>query len=610
MALRVTRVQAEVAGQATSGKLRVTRLQAEVAGQVTSGAVRLHKFAIQVLGTAEAALHEESATSVISLTHDARTAEEFPVSAENALSLIQAAISNIKEVSATSVIAATSSATGLVVNLNTSATHTLTLTSVASAPKIYRKTGTSTLSLTQEGRSNRISASAESEIVLTDAARIPEEYEANASSLITPDQTASATSLRVEAESTLELLSIADDIVKVRAAESSLSLTSTASSDRILVCSNTLSLTQEAIQGQIFPVAESVLSLTSTARSTSIELTASNTISFEQDLDSSIRMLTVESELSLEQTVTNVGPRYATAESELIELGEETFNPETLEFEQEETGLSQEATPGLIGLKTASNIISFAQWANSGHLRSDATPADAENILSLTGTAYRNITPEAESQLSLTSGVEGHAAKPASSELDSLGVEATVVVVRANLTSSNTLVVSHACAYVLEQSNTHCLYSPFVGASTHPDAPTPPSSTYTAAGATSGFRLQYPATGVVTDELVLRAPNLGNVDRLSMQRINRETRGGTLIVYADPIWPKVETLVLQFSGLSSAEAQSLLTFMEDHLGQEIKLVDWEDREWTGVISNPQDPIVQDRKGCQFTASFEFEGTKV
>ena len=79
----------------------------------------------------------------------------------------------------------------------------------------------------------------------------------------------------------------------------------------------------------------------------------------------------------------------------------------------------------------------------------------------------------------------------------------------------------------------------------------------------------------MTDSVTLRAPNLGNKDRLSFNRIVRETRGGTLIVFADPIWPKLETLVLSFSGLSSTQSQQLLAFLETHLGEEIGLLDWE-----------------------------------
>ena len=66
------------------------------------------------------------------------------------------------------------------------------------------------------------------------------------------------------------------------------------------------------------------------------------------------------------------------------------------------------------------------------------------------------------------------------------------------------------------------------------------------------FRLFYPAVGTVTDSVTLRAPNLGNKDRLSFNRILRETRGGTLVVFADPIWPKIQTLVLTFSGLPTS----------------------------------------------------------
>jgi phage-related protein len=110
----------------------------------------------------------------------------------------------------------------------------------------------------------------------------------------------------------------------------------------------------------------------------------------------------------------------------------------------------------------------------------------------------------------------------------------------------------------------------------------------------------------VTDTLDMRAPDLGNRDRLAFNRINRETRGGTLIVYADPMWPKLQTLALTFSGLKKEIAHDLLTFISAHLGEEIKLLDWEGRQWTGVIMTPNEPITEDSKN-RFTATFEFEG---
>jgi hypothetical protein len=125
-------------------------------------------------------------------------------------------------------------------------------------------------------------------------------------------------------------------------------------------------------------------------------------------------------------------------------------------------------------------------------------------------------------------------------------------------------------------------------------------------GITSKFQLVYPATGVATATVTLRAPNLGNKDRLGFNRVLRETRGGTLIVYADPIWPQTQTLALSFSGLTRTEAQNLLTFLETYLGLEIGLLDWEQRYWKGVIMTPDHPVIEDSRG-RFSASFEFEG---
>jgi hypothetical protein len=42
----------------------------------------------------------------------------------------------------------------------------------------------------------------------------------------------------------------------------------------------------------------------------------------------------------------------------------------------------------------------------------------------------------------------------------------------------------------------------------------------------------------------------GNKDRLQFNRISRETRGGTVVVLADPIWPKIETQAITITGLT------------------------------------------------------------
>jgi hypothetical protein len=356
--------------------------------------------------------------------------------------------------------------------------------------------------------------------------------------------------------------------------------------------------------------AVSPLTLTHEARNTSIKLILeAHVIEFTQEVTTNIKMLSITDLLDAQQTLNVLRPHYASANSPLITT-EFVFDLDTFTMVEVTTGLSHSVSYVLIGVKQASNIISFAQFANGANARADGDSVSATSALSLTSTALTNKTASANNSISLNSVASATLSNAlAENELDSLDVEADFIITRTKAATSD-LVLTQSVAFVLERDNTRCTYSPFVGDTSDPNAPNPPPATYTAAGVTAGFRLQYPSTGMVTDELLLRTPNLGNQDRLAMTRINRETRGGTLIVFADPIWPKVQTLLVSFSGLSNTQAQGLLTFMDTYLGQEIRLIDWEDRVWVGVITNPSDPIVQDGPGCQMTASFEFEGTKV
>ena len=175
--------------------------------------------------------------------------------------------------------------------------------------------------------------------------------------------------------------------------------------------------------------------------------------------------------------------------------------------------------------------------------------------------------------------------------------------------AASALSLDQAVSYSIVLSGIRQQYHPFVGTGAAGSPTPPPVTVGTPAPSELPFQLFFPATGTVTDSVTLRAPNLGNKDRLSFNRIVRETRGGTLIVFADPIWPKLETLVLSFSGLSSTQSQQLLAFLETHLGEEIGLLDWEGRCWQGVIMTPTNPVVQDARDS-YSASLEFEGELV
>lgn len=115
--------------------------------------------------------------------------------------------------------------------------------------------------------------------------------------------------------------------------------------------------------------------------------------------------------------------------------------------------------------------------------------------------------------------------------------------------------------------------------------------------------------------LQLRNPETDDRHRIGYTRINRETRGGELSVFSDPIWPEVHTLLFTLTALSDGKGgcpekiNNLLTFFQTNLGKEILLHDWEGISWRGIITTPNEVAVEDRDGW-WTISFEFEGSQL
>lgn len=84
--------------------------------------------------------------------------------------------------------------------------------------------------------------------------------------------------------------------------------------------------------------------------------------------------------------------------------------------------------------------------------------------------------------------------------------------------------------------------------------------------------------------VTLKNPEFNNTDTLSFERINRDTRGGTLQLFADPNWPKHQRFELNIIGLKQTQRDDLANFLSQTLGLPILIKDWEDVEWTGVIA--------------------------
>ncbi len=288
-----------------------------------------------------------------------------------------------------------------------------------------------------------------------------------------------------------------------------------------------------------------------------------------------------------------------------IQVTTEEYDPDLNEIVTTIVGLQDAANCARVSSQHAKSVVPLTQTAIGYPLRSSAIAVSAESTIELANHSWKNETGEALSQIALLQSAVAHRSNPTVTAIE-LTDTAGVSIVR-NRTAVSTLELKQSVSFSLVRSDVAYQYRPFIGEGAA-DAPTPPSATLAGplTGITDSFRLMFPASGTVTDSLVLRAPNLGNKDKLSFNRIARETRGGTLVVFADPIWPKIQTLALTFSGLSADEKDGILAFFDNHLGQEIGLLDWEHRYWRGVIVTPDDPVVQDTRDT-FSASFEFEG---
>jgi len=170
--------------------------------------------------------------------------------------------------------------------------------------------------------------------------------------------------------------------------------------------------------------------------------------------------------------------------------------------------------------------------------------------------------------------------------------------------------IGHAMTWLEDTKCARKQYTPFQGENTISSVTAPRETLQDPQGSTTDrLSLYQPVTGVHTSEVILRAPELDNRDRNSYTRVNTETRGGRLIVYADPNWPKVRTLAITITGLTESQVDDLHTFLQATIGQLIGLTDWEGNLWSGFITNPNEVATQEGKQ-NWTVTLEMEGEKL
>lgn len=103
-----------------------------------------------------------------------------------------------------------------------------------------------------------------------------------------------------------------------------------------------------------------------------------------------------------------------------------------------------------------------------------------------------------------------------------------------------------------------------------------------------------------------RRPQIGNQDELAFTRISRKTRGGDLIIFRDPEWPKTETQVITFDFNTEAELRQMQTMMKQTIGEIITYTDHENKNWVGFIANPDADGVQSGIN-HYVITLRFEG---
>jgi hypothetical protein len=462
-------------------------------------------------------------------------------------------------------------------------------------------------------------AAAESTLALVDAATRNNLLSGSAESAISLGTTADFTVARaVAAES---ILALAVEVARVLpaaidvSAESAISMTGAAGRNNIVTAAATsvLDQTTAATCVHVVPTpvsAESTISL-GTAAACSVARPAGAwdelwSLWHEASVVV-VRKVAAESPLALAQTELTARPWYLSAESPLQTVTEE-YDPERDAMVAQIEGLQDAASVARPLPLAVQQSISLGQSASVVKVKPNAINVSAESVLELLGEVRPNRTGEVGHWLAFTQTATVDKCKPARSALE-LAAEAAAVWTGPR-DADSALNLRQSATYYLVSAGVLQRYHPFVGTGELEALAAPPSTLESPRpGITAPFQLVYPSSGPVTDSVTLRAPNFGNKDRLGFNRVLRETRGGTLIVFADPMWPKIQTLVLNFSGLTSDQAQALLTFLDAHLGEEVGVYDWEHRYWTGVITTPTDPMVQDGR-ASFSASFEFEGELV
>lgn len=454
------------------------------------------------------------------------------------------------------------------------------------------------------------------------AARLTDTFDLTASNTIVLSQTLpQPTGKRsVDAVNTLNVLDFADTKEKTRSVVNTISVLQVATAFKVHRAVNTLALTVTVEQGFVNLFAENILDLNQIVRPGPIDRSSVTDIDIDgtwgNAATSSIKNLDASSPITLVQDINVQRPFRLDVENKISGITDDIFVPPSgpvipgVPF-----GLSDEATVQISPVRNPENLITIGDLAQVVHIKFDAVAKAATSPISFTQVANLSETADAETVIDSLQVIANAAlnTSDALNSLTELSDQAIFSIVRDALPADNIIDLKHAVGFSLISDTTECDYTPFIGESDAGTVAPRPELPEVRIPVLPGirFRLVSPPfdTGAAVDTLDLRAPVFGNRERLEPTRIQRETQGGTLTVFADPVWPKVHSLEMQFTALKTAQARALLNFIERHLGEEIGIYDYEGRIWKGIITNPDEAVVHDGRE-NYSATLQIEAERI
>ena len=92
--------------------------------------------------------------------------------------------------------------------------------------------------------------------------------------------------------------------------------------------------------------------------------------------------------------------------------------------------------------------------------------------------------------------------------------------------------------------------------------------------------------------ITLPVPDFGDTDDISHYRIQRQSRGGTTIIFRAPLWPTSEDLNFTFSYLSESQVALLRSLVSRSVGRLCLYYDQEGTTWSIVVTTPELVVTQ------------------